>query len=196
MKGRVNDKAHLELILKSIDNVFEFTAKYDSYEQFLAYYYLTYSSLDFYLNNDNLPYHTYVNNTVEDFEERLATWKIATMSASNLTTYSEKEVDFYILLLYDIIYQKEYQKSMISEAKTAADALMASTLAELAQEAAEGAIKLTPDLNIVEDNWEEILNQLCAANTLKDVSKYSGEILKVVNFVGTVDELFEKLYNL
>ena len=34
MKGRVNDKAHLELILKSIDNVFEFTAKYDSYEQF------------------------------------------------------------------------------------------------------------------------------------------------------------------
>ena len=34
MKGRVNDKAHLELILKSIDNAFEFTAKYDSYEQF------------------------------------------------------------------------------------------------------------------------------------------------------------------
>lgn len=34
MKGRVNDKAHLELILKSIGNVFEFTANYDSYEQF------------------------------------------------------------------------------------------------------------------------------------------------------------------
>lgn len=34
MKGRVNDKAHLELILKSIGNVFEFTAKYVSYEQF------------------------------------------------------------------------------------------------------------------------------------------------------------------
>lgn len=34
MKGRVNDKAHLELILKSIGNVFEFTANYDSYQQF------------------------------------------------------------------------------------------------------------------------------------------------------------------
>ena len=28
MKGRVNDKAHLELILKAIDNVFEFTVNY------------------------------------------------------------------------------------------------------------------------------------------------------------------------
>ena len=34
MKGRVNDKVHRELIPKSICNVFEFTADYDSYEQF------------------------------------------------------------------------------------------------------------------------------------------------------------------
>ena len=34
MKGRVNDKAHLELILKSIANILEFTADYESYEQF------------------------------------------------------------------------------------------------------------------------------------------------------------------
>ena len=32
MKGRVNDKAHLELILKAIDNVFEFTVNYDTFE--------------------------------------------------------------------------------------------------------------------------------------------------------------------
>lgn len=32
MKGRVNDKAHLELILKAIDNVFEFTLNYDTFE--------------------------------------------------------------------------------------------------------------------------------------------------------------------
>ncbi len=34
MKGRVNDKAHLELILKSIANILEFTADHESYEQF------------------------------------------------------------------------------------------------------------------------------------------------------------------
>ena len=36
MKGQVNDKMRLELILKSIENAFEFTKKYDSYEQFSA----------------------------------------------------------------------------------------------------------------------------------------------------------------
>ena len=36
MRGQVNDKAHMELILKSIDNVFEFTAKHETYEQFEA----------------------------------------------------------------------------------------------------------------------------------------------------------------
>lgn len=34
MKRQVNDKAHLELILTSIGNAFEFTRKYDSYELF------------------------------------------------------------------------------------------------------------------------------------------------------------------
>ena len=34
MKGRVNDKAHLELILKSICNIYEFTEHCGSYEQF------------------------------------------------------------------------------------------------------------------------------------------------------------------
>ena len=38
------------------------SVRYDSYEQYLAYYYLTYSALDFHLNTDGLPYHTYVDN--------------------------------------------------------------------------------------------------------------------------------------
>ena len=36
MKGQANDKAHLELILKSIHNVFEFTKDVENYEKFEA----------------------------------------------------------------------------------------------------------------------------------------------------------------
>lgn len=36
MKGKVNDQAHLQLILQSIANIAEFTSQYESYEQFEA----------------------------------------------------------------------------------------------------------------------------------------------------------------
>ena len=163
--------------------------KYDSYEQFLAYYYLTYSSLDYYLNNDELPYQTYVKNADESFKKSLENWRLATLDAGNLVKYSTKEVEFYEMIVFDILYQNVSEDTVLKNAETAVNALQSSLVKDLA----ETGYEWTMDTKVTEENADEILNRLISLDNLKFLSKEVSTLKKGIKYTKTMEALIEKL---
>ena len=163
--------------------------KYDSYEQFLAYYYLTYSSLDYYLNNDELPYQTYVKNADESFKKSLENWRLATLDAGSLVKYSTKEVEFYEMIVFDILYQNVSEDTVLKNAETSVNALQSSLVKDLA----ETGYEWTMDIKVTEENADEILNRLISLDNLKFLSKEVSTLKKGIKYTKTMEELIEKL---
>ena len=164
-----------------------------TYEQFLAKYYLEYSQLEFLMSNDEIPYHTFIKDPDGDMEKKVEAWRKATFSAADHATYTSKEVGFYVLLLYDVIYQRVSEDSGLKNFNSMADGIMASTMADLAKTSAEGALELTPEFDIDDDNWEEVLKTMVKGESLKLLSERTGTLLKCVKYVGTVEDLSNKL---
>ena len=83
------------------------------------------------MNNDELPYHGYIDNVRDDFRETIATWRLTTMGAGDAAKYTSKEVDFYVMLIFDILYQKTFENTTLNSVSTAVDALQISTMEQL-----------------------------------------------------------------
>ena len=164
-------------------------AKYDSYEQFLAYYYLDYSTLNYYLNVSELPYHTYLKNSDDKFRKQLKAWEKATLSSDDVVEYSTKEIEFYEMLIFDILYQDISENNTLQNINTKASELEVSLITDLA-EVGESWTKPT---KITDENKDEILNQLQKIEKWKFVGKYLDAIQKGIGYVSTVDELMKKL---
>ena len=163
--------------------------KYNSYEQFLAYYYLNYSTLSYYLNVSELPYHTYLKNSDEKFRSRLRAWKIATLDAGSLVENSTKEIEFYEFLVFDILYQDTAEDSVLKNAETGINATQASLIKEIA----DAKWDFTLSTNITKDNADEILRKLTTLDNLKFLGDQIGILEKGIQYTKTVEELIRKL---
>ena len=127
-----------------------------SYEQFLAYYYLTFSSLDFFLKNDQLPFQCYVELADDSFRTELKAWRRLTMNVGEQLTYSVAEVEFYEFLIFDILYQEIYEDEILKNAKTGVDALELSILEKLQK----AGTTWTRDTKITSENAKQLLEDM------------------------------------
>lgn len=78
-----------------------------------------------------------------------------------------REVEFYILLVFDAAYQITNEKSVLENANTGAKAIQASTLLELGKMSAESAMEIAANTEVTQENWTQVLNQIvtCKAMT-------------------------------
>ena len=165
-------------------------ARLQSYEQFLAYYYQTYSLLDYLMENSDSPCRTIVNNADEDLEGALEIWRKATMDVGDLAKYSEKEIEFYEFLIFDILYQKNALDLGLKNAETAVNVLQS----EILNEYAELGLDMTLLTKVTEENADELLNKLIHFDNLKFLSGNFEALRKAMGYVADVGELSEKLY--
>ena len=165
-------------------------ARLQSYEQFLAYYYQTYSLLDYLMENSDSPCRTIVNNADEDLEGALEIWRKATMDVGDLAKYSEKEIEFYEFLIFDILYQKNALDLGLKNAETAVNVLQS----EILNEYAELGLDMTLLTKVTEENVDELLNKLIHFDNLKFLSGNFEALRKAMGYVADVGELSEKLY--
>lgn len=170
----------------------ETPGKYDSYDQFLAYYYLTYSPLDYYMDTAELPYQTYVKNVDDDFKTKLQAWRLATLDGKSAVEYSTKEVEFYELLIFDILYQDIAEDQILKNAETGVKTLEAAVQKDIA-----GVVyDWTLDTELTADNASEIVDRLVKCGDLEFLGDCVDILKKGVEYTKTVEELIEKLYML
>ena len=167
-------------------------ARLASYDQFLAYYYLTFSSLDFFLENEQLPFQCYVELADDDFRSELNAWRILTMNAGDQLTYSAAEVEFYEFLIFDILYQEIAEDELLNNANTAADAYSISLLDKLA----EAGKTWTQTTKITSENAKELLADMLRVDDLEFFAKWADIIETGMEHTQTVEQLIEKLYML
>ncbi|MCC2232287.1 leucine-rich repeat protein [Lachnospiraceae bacterium CLA-AA-H215] len=170
----------------------ETPGKYDSYDQFLAYYYLTYSPLDYYMDTAELPYQTYVKNVDDDFKTKLQAWRLATLDGKSAVEYSTKEVEFYELLIFDILYQDIAEDQILKNAETGVKTLEAAVQKDIA-----GVVyDWTLETELTADNASEIVDRLVKCGDLEFLGDCVDILKKGVEYTKTVEELIEKLYML
>ena len=163
--------------------------KYDSYDQFLAYYYLTYSPLDYYVNSEELPYQTYIKNSDKEFKKELAAWRLATLDAGKTVEYSTKEVEFYEVLIYDILYQEMAENTILKNSDTGIKALQSSLIKEFADLDYDIAL----DTKVTADNAGDLLNKMLKLEEVQFLSGNVETIQKGIEYTKNVEEVLRKL---
>ena len=163
--------------------------KYDSYDQFLAYYYLTYSPLDYYVNSEELPYQTYIKNSDKEFKKELAAWRLATLDAGKTVEYSTKEVEFYEVLIYDILYQEMAENTILKNSDTGIKALQSSLIKEFADLDYDIAL----DTKVTADNAGDLLNKMLKLEEVQFLSENVETIQKGIEYTKNVEEVLRKL---
>ena len=167
-------------------------ARLASYDQFLAYYYLTFSSLDFFLENEQLPFQCYVELADDDFRSELNAWRILTMNAGDQLTYSAAEVEFYEFLIFDILYQEIAEDELLNNAQTGADAFQFSLLKKLA----DAGFAWSNSMALTSENTEAVVSAMIATDDLKFLAGCGEIIEKGIEYTQTMEHLIEKLYML
>ena len=165
---------------------------YNTYQQYLAHYYLTYSTLVAYLEGEELPYHTCVNNADQEFRDTVAAWRVVNMDVSDLVEYTTKEIDFYQLIIFDILYQELSEDSTLNNISTAVNALQSSLIKDLAERGENWAL----DTEITEENAEQLLKQIIVCDDVKFLAKEINTLKKGIKHTKTVEDLINKLYML
>jgi len=164
-----------------------------TYDQYLADYYINRSGLTYYMEEDQMPFQTYVYNADRDLQNAMATWRKVTMSVSDLLTFSDKEVEFYMLLIYDVVYQNVSENSTIENVDSMLDAVEASSLVELIKTDTEQVYDSLLKTELTADNIDAFCRDLLGTAALKKLAKYSGAIIKAADKLDTLEDLLEKL---
>lgn len=157
-----------------------------TYDQYLADYYSdTKSNLNFYLNECNTPYRTYVENGGKNFEATIAAWEVGTMGTGAASMYTTKQVEFYKLILFDILYQDVSDSSFLKSYEKNIKALNTSCWKSIAE--LDSTITKTAKVD------DALLNKLENIKVFTKSMKYVGTFTKCLGYVNDAGDLINRI---
>ena len=160
-----------------------------SYEQYRADWYKDSTTLELYLNDFEAPYQTYVDNAPADFDAALMTWKVGSLGFEAGATYTTEQVDFYQLLLFDVLWQEYSNPTYASEIEKNLKMLDLSVIKELNKKDEDLALS-TP---ITSENAGQILEQMKNIDAISDAIEFKDTLQKYIGYVTDVEDLVERL---
>ena len=156
-----------------------------TYNQYLSNYYSEDSTLNFYLEECNTPYRTYVETGGTNFESTLAAWEVGTLGAGAATTYTTKQVEFYKLILFDILYQDVSNSTFLKDYEKNIKALNVSCWKSLAE--LDSTISKSAKVD------EELLNKLNNLKVFTKSMKYVSTFTKGLGYVNDAGDLINRI---
>ncbi|MDO5434689.1 dockerin type I repeat-containing protein [Eubacterium sp.] len=161
-----------------------------SYDKYCADWYARdKSTINFYLNQFAAPYQTYVDNVPKEFQTELAAWKVGSLGIEAGATYSTEQVDFYQLLLFDVLWQEFSNPTYASECEKNLKMLDLSVIKDLNN--LDKSITLST--KITEENAGEILSKMQSIDGISGAIKFKDTLQKYIGYVTNVEDLVERV---
>ena len=161
-----------------------------SYDKYCADWYARdKSTINFYLNEFEAPYQTYVDNVPKEFQTELAAWKVGSLGIEAGATYSTEQVDFYQLLLFDVLWQEFSNPTYASECEKNLKMLDLSVIKDLNN--LDKSITLST--KITEENAGEILSKMQSIDGISGAVKFKDTLQKYIGYVTNVEDLVERV---
>lgn len=158
-----------------------------TYNQYLANHYLDYSTLQFYLDECNTPYRTYVETGGSNFEASLMAWEIGTLGTGAVTTYTTKQVEFYKLLLFDILYQDVSGSIFLQDYEKKVKALNVSCWKSLAESELDSTISKNSKAD------DELLRKIGKLEIFTESMEYIDTFAECLEYVNNAGDLINRI---
>ena len=161
-----------------------------SYEKYRADWYAEDKSMiNFYLNQFEAPYQTYVDNVPKEFQTELAAWKVGSLGIEAGATYSTEQVDFYQLLLFDVLWQEFSNPTYANECEKNLKMLDLSVIKDLNNLDKN----ITLSTKITEENVGEILSKMQSIDEISGAIEFKDTLQKYIGYVTNVEDLVERI---
>ena len=163
--------------------------KIPNYEKYLADYYNDYSSIDFYLNEFEAPWRTYVENSPETFEAEIAAWKVGALGLEAGAEYSTAQIDFYQLLLFDVVWQEYSNTTYTDEINKNFKMLNLNVVSTVNNMWGESLA----DMPVTAENADRLLKSMEQNTLIGDSMKYLSSFQKYFSLCSNMEDLVERL---
>ena len=160
-----------------------------SYEQYRADWYKDSTTLELYLNEFEAPYQTYVDNAPAEFDGALMAWKIGSLGFEAGATYTTEQVDFYQLLLFDVLWQEFSNPTYADELDKNLKMLDLSVVKSL--NTLDNNIAMSTP--VTSENAEQLLKQMKNIDEISDAVEFTDIFKKYIGYVADVEDLIERL---
>ena len=149
----------------------------------------------YFTNEFTTPYRSYVEEKNTDYVYRglLNAWRIATFELSDVAKYSKKEVGFYEKVLFSVLYKDVEMENISGEMKKAVNSIQASTLKKTSKLVGSSISEHIKIKDMSTEEVEQLTDAINSCDDLQQVFKGVGDVVELLDYVSTVEELVYKL---